>query len=41
MALNAGYIPICNKQQIQVTEGQRKMIKKLNELFRISLMIFP
>ena len=29
MALNAGYIPICNKQQTQVTEGQRKMIKKL------------
>ena len=29
MALNAGYIPICNKQQTQVIEGQRKMIKKL------------
>ena len=29
MALNAGYIPICNKQQTQITEGQRKMIKKL------------
>ena len=29
MALNAGYIPICNKQQTQVTKGQRKMIKKL------------
>ena len=29
MALNAGYIPTCNKQQTQVTEGQRKMIKKL------------
>ena len=29
MALNAGYNPICNKQQTQVTEGQRKMIKKL------------
>ena len=29
MALNAGYIPLCNKQQTQVTEGQRKMIKKL------------
>ena len=29
-ALNAGYIPICNKQQTQVTEGQRKMIKKTN-----------
>ena len=29
MALYAGYIPICNKQQTQVTEGQRKMIKKL------------
>ena len=29
MALNAGYIPICNKQQAQVTENQRKIIKKL------------
>ena len=29
MVLNAGYIPIYNKQQTQVTEGQSKMIKKL------------
>ena len=29
MVLNAGYIPICNKQQTQGTEGQSKMIKKL------------
>ena len=48
MALNAGYIPIYNKQQAQVTEGQNdkeagrcKYWKKLNALFRISLMIFP